>query len=142
MKKSIKNTQDKQIRIRNAYFEVAKTSGAMDRVSRLLSANYILHSHSVYLLDDVEGLLESHGLVGGKIISAGKRLNNAFKEYFDEFSGMVGKDKVQDWADDLTQFGKIFEKFSGLDPNFSPDMSSVDIEAINEKYGVNIKLEQ
>lgn len=47
---------------------------------------------------------------------------------------MVHKEQLQNWADDLTAFEGIFKKFAGLEDDFTPDYSGVDIEEINKKY--------
>ena len=123
---------------RNALAEIATQTGVIHRVNKLLSVNYILHSQSAVFLAEIEEILNDAGLRGGKLISLAKRLNNAFDDYFKEFSKMVPKEQVQNWADDLSAFDGIFRKFSSPTDEFEPDYSEVDIEGINKKYNVKI----
>lgn len=126
---------------RTAFHEIAVQSGVIERVVRLLSANYLLHSQSAVLLSDIEETLANNGLSGGRLVSKAKKMNDAFNDYFDTFSKLIAKEQVQNWADDLTKFGGVFQQFAGIETEFTPDYDKVDITEINEKYHTNIEID-
>lgn len=142
MKKSIKEIQREQTILRNAYIEVAIQTGAIERVTKLMSANYLLISHSAVIVDDIEDILESHKLQPGKLKNLSKKLQNAYDEYFREYSRMVSSDQTVNWAEDLTQFGEIFSQFSGIPKEWDPATENVNIEEIEKKYSVKLSINQ
>lgn len=132
--------QNENTKRREAFTEIALQSGAIDRVAKLMSANYLLNSQSAVIADDIEDILASHRLQSGKVISLAKRANKALDDYFKEFSKMISNDQVQNWADDLTRFGEFFSEFSGIEKDWEPDMSKVNIEEIENKYCVKLSI--
>lgn len=133
--------QQRNTDLRKAFHEIAVQSGVIERVVKLLSADYLLHSQSAVLLSDIEETLANNGLSGGRLISKARKMNDAFNDYFEEFSKLIAKEQVQNWADDLTKFGEIFQQFAGIETEFTPDYDRVDITGINEKYHTNIEID-
>ena len=142
MKKDIKEIQRQQTILRNAFVEVALQSGAIERVTKLMSANYLLISHSVVIVDDIEDILKRHKLQSGKLKNLSKKLQNAYYEYFKEYSRMVSSEQVLDWAEDLTKFGEVFSRFTGIKSEWEPETEKVNIEEIEKKYNVKLVINQ
>src|SRR5690554_6428326 len=92
----------------------AEEAGAVEMSARLMSAIYILHSESAILYDDLDELLEEHGLKIWRIKGLGETLNKAFDEYFKGFSKLVSDGQNLNWAKDIDRFDKMFREFSGL----------------------------
>lgn len=113
------NMQIKDIQKRNRerkaeLIKKAQDNGVIDKAVKLLSAMYLLHCHSAVVFSDLEDLLQENGLELGGIKWNGKKLNESFDKYFSSVSKMIGKDQVQNWADDLENFGKMFNEFAGI----------------------------
>lgn len=142
MKKSIKEIQREQTILRNAYIEVAIQTGAIERVTKLMSAGYLLISHSAVLVDDIEDILKRHKLQSGKLKNLSKKLQNAYDEYFKEYSRMVSSEQVLNWAEDLTKFGEVFSRFTGIQSEWEPETEKVNIEEIEKKYNVKLVINQ
>ena len=138
MKKSIKEIQREQTILRNAYVEVAIQTGAIERVTKLMSAGYLLISHSAVLVDDIKDILESHKLQPGRLKGLSKKLENAYEEYFREYSRMVSSEQTVNWAEDLTNFGEVFSQFSGIPVEWEPATEKVNIEDIEKKFNVKL----
>ena len=68
MKKTRKQIQKEQTILRNAYVEIAQQTGAIDRITKLMSANYLLISYSAFLVDEIQELLEKYNLTAGKLV--------------------------------------------------------------------------
>lgn len=103
--------------------EKAKENGIVELSAKYLSAIYLLHSHSAVLYDDLEDLLRENGLELGKAKWDGKKLNQAFDKYFQTLSHMIGHEQTEAWANDLEQFGEMFNKYAGL-PTREQDTNS------------------
>lgn len=101
----------------------AQENGIVELSAKYLSAIYLLHSHSAVLYDDMEVLLQKNGLELGKAKWDGKKLNQAFEKYFQTLSRMIGRDQTESWANDLEQFGQMFNKYAGL-PTREQDTNS------------------
>lgn len=101
----------------------AQENGIVELSAKYLSAIYLLHSHSAVLYDDLEVLLQKNGLELGKAKWDGKKLNQAFEKYFQTLSRMIGRDQTEAWANDLEQFGQMFNKYAGL-PTREQDTNS------------------
>lgn len=142
MKKSIKEIQREQTILRNAYIEVAIQTGAIERVTKLMSAVYLLISHSAVLVDDIKDILESHKLQPGRLKNLSKKLENAHEEYFREYSRMVSSEQTVNWAEDLTNFGEVFSQFTGIPVEWEPATEKVNIEEIENKYSVKLSINQ
>ncbi len=84
------NRERKQEKIKRAEEE-----GVIDKATRILSAIYLLHSQSAVMYDDLDELLERHGLKLGNIKGLGTKLNMAFDKYFESLSRMIGRDQTQ-----------------------------------------------
>lgn len=140
MKKDIKTIQKQQTILRNAYIEVAIQTGAIERVTKLMSAGYLLISHSAVLVDDIKDILESHKLQPGRLKSLSKKLENAYEEYFREYSRMVSSEQTVNWADDLTNFGEVFSQFTGIPIDWEPAIEKVNIEEVENKYSVKLSI--
>ena len=142
MKKSIKEIQREQTILRNAYIEVAIQTGAIERVTKLMSAGYLLISHSAVLVDDIKDILESHKLQPGRLKNLSKKLENAYEEYFREYSRMVSSEQTVNWAEDLTNFGEVFSQFTGIPVEWEPATEKVNIEEVENKYSVKLSINQ
>lgn len=142
MKKSIKEIQREQTILRNAYIEVAIQTGAIERVTKLMSAGYLLISHTAVMVDDIEEILESHKLQPGKLKNLAKKLQNAFEEYFNEYSRMVSSEQTLNWAEDLAKFEEVFSQFSGIPIEWEPATEKVNIEEVENKYSVKLSINQ
>lgn len=142
MKKTKKQIQKEQTILRNAYAEVAQQTGALDRVVKLMSANYLLVSHSAILVDEIEEILESHNLTPMKLKSASKKLMEASSDYFKEYSKLISQDQTVNWANDLVEFGEIFSEFTGISQEWEPATENVNIEEIENKYSVKLSINQ
>lgn len=140
MKKTKKQIQKEQTILRNAYAEVAQQTGALDRVVKLMSANYLLVSHSAVLVDEIEEILDSHKLTTMKLKSASKKLLDASNDYFKAYSKLISQDQTVNWANDLVAFGELFSEFSGIPQEWEPDKDKIDVEKIEEKYGVKLNI--
>ena len=92
----------------------AQEKGVIEIAAKYLSAMYLLHSHSAVIYAELEELLQENKLELGKIKWHGIKLNEAFDKYFDSISKMIKKDQVQAWANDLENFGHMFNQFAGL----------------------------
>lgn len=140
--RGIVEQQEKNRSLRRAYAEIATQTGAIDQIVKLLSAGYLLHSHSAVLFALIEEILIEHRLSGGKLVSLAKNLNKSFDDYFNEFSKMIGQDQVNNWANDLEMFGEMFGKYAGLQKDFVTDFSKVDLESINKKFNTKIEIKK
>lgn len=94
----------------------AQEEGIVDKTAKIMSAIYLLHSHSAVLYDDLEGMLQKNGLQLGSLEYKGKKLNHAFNSYFEDFAKMIDKEQTINWANDLQNFGERFNKYAGLTP--------------------------
>lgn len=140
MKKDIKTIQKQQTILRNAYIEVAMQSGAIDRINKLMSVNYLLVSQSALMIGYIDEILEKHKLQSGKLKNHSKKIQNAFDEYFKEYSKMVSSEQTLNWAEDLTRFDEVCIEFTGLSKEWEPDTSKIDIEEIEKKYNVKLSI--
>jgi len=121
------NRERKQEKIKRAEEE-----GVIDKATRILSAIYLLHSQSAVMYDDLDELLERHGLKLGNIKGLGTKLNKAFDKYFEGFSKLVSREQTQNWADDLTKFDELFREFAGL-PTQERDTNNEEKETKNDE---------
>lgn len=138
----MKNVQDENRRRKLAVVELALQSGILDRVSRLLSATYLLHVESLTLVDDAEELLKDHGLMVGRLITLSKKLNIAYNDFFEEFGKLIPREKIEQWEADYSKFDEMFRAFAELDDEFKPNVENIDVVAIEKKYNVKLKIKQ
>lgn len=110
----IKDIQERNRERKAELIKKAQDDGVIDKAVKLLSAMYLLHSHSAVVFYDLEELLQENDLELGGIKWNGKKLNESFDKYFSSVSKMIGKDQVQHWADDLENFGNMFNEFAGI----------------------------
>ena len=95
--------------------EKAKTDGVMDKLSRYVSAMYLLHSVSALMLNNTEEFLLDNGLIIGDVKWQIKKLNKAFDLYFEKVGSLVGKDQLGNLTEDMLEFEKVVKKFTKLD---------------------------
>ena len=110
----IKDIQKRNRERKAELIKKAQDGGVIDKAAKLLSAMYLLHCHSAVVFSDLEELLQENDLELGGIKWKGKKLNESFDKYFSSVSKMIGKDQVQNWADDLENFGNMFNEFAGI----------------------------
>ncbi len=94
----------------------AKEEGVIDKTAKIMSAIYLLHSYSAVLYNDLEEMLQEYGLQLGPLEYKGKKLNQAFDSYFEDFAKMIDTEQTLNWAKDLDKFGELFNEFAGLTP--------------------------
>lgn len=140
--KTRKQIQKEQTILRQAYVEVAKRTGAIDRVVKLMSANYLLISHSAVLIDEIQEILGSHRLTPSKLQGHSKRLTKTFDDFFSAYSKLISKEQTLNWAEDLTNFGEAFSEFAGIPEDWEPNTDNLDIEEIEKKYNVKLKINE
>lgn len=95
--------------------EKAKRDGVMDKLSRHISAMYLLHSVSALMLNNTEEFLLDNGLIIGDVKWQIKKLNKAFDLYFEKVGGLVGKDQFGNLTEDMLEFEKVVKQFTKLD---------------------------
>lgn len=138
----MKKVQDENRRRKLAVVELALQTGVLDRVSRLLSATYLLHVESLTLVDDAEELLNEHGLMMGRMITLSKKLNIAYDDFFEAFCKLIPREKIEQWEADYAKFDEMFRAFAELDDEFKPNVENIDVAAIEKKYNVKLKIKQ
>ena len=95
--------------------EKAKTDGVMDKLSRYVSAMYLLHSVSALMLNNTEEFLLDNGLIIGDVKWQIKKLNKAFDLYFEKVGSLVGKDQLGNLTEDMLEFEKVVKSFTGIE---------------------------
>lgn len=140
MKKTRKQIQKEQTILRNAYVEIAQQTGAIDRITKLMSANYLLISYSAFLVDEIQELLEKYNLTAGKLVRCTEKITKAQEEFFTAYSKLISKEQTINWANDLVAFGELFTQFTNIPAEWEPEKDKIDIEKIEEKYNVKLSI--
>mgnify|MGYP000861904009 CR=1 FL=1 len=92
----------------------AAESGVLDEAAKFLSAMYLLQSECTSLLADLEAILEEGGYMVGSMKYDIEALNKAFDKFFGKFSKFIGKDKINQYTNDLDNFNNQFKRYTGL----------------------------
>lgn len=141
MKSKIKQQkQDERRRINQAYRELAYVGGYIDRAVKLVSLQYLVGSMVDVIGAELEHTLERANLMTTKTISIQNALQKATNEYYKYFGGMMNKDSVLDWANDLDRLEAELYKFAGIKDLRPKRKAMKEAKAIiEEKYGVKLE---
>ena len=141
MKRKIKQQrQDEQRRTNQAYRELAHAGGYIDRAVKLVSLQYLVGSMVDVIGAELEQTLERANLMNAKTISIQNALQKATNEYYKFFGGVMKKDSVTDWANDIERLEAELYKFAGIKGLRPKRKAMKEAKAvIEEKY--NVKLE-
>ncbi len=142
MKAKIKQQkQDEQRRMNQAYRELAYEGGYIDRAVRLVSLQYLIGSMVDVIGAELEQTLERANLMNAKTISIQNALQKATNEYYKFFGGVMKKDSVTDWANDIERLEAELYKFADIKELRPKRKAMKEAKAvIEEKY--NVKLEE
>lgn len=141
MKTKIKQQkQDEQRRTNQAYKELAYVGGYIDRAVKLVSLQYLVGSMVDVIGAELEQTLYRANLMSAKTISIQNALQKATNEYYKFFGGVMKKDSVTDWANDIERLEAELYKFAGI-KDLRPKRKAMKEAkaAIEEKYGVKLE---
>jgi len=141
MKSKLKQQrQDEQRRMNQAYRELAHAGGYIDRAVKLVSLQYLVGSMVDVIGAELEQTLERANLMNTKTISIQNALQKATNEYYKFFGGVMKKDSVTDWANDIDRLETELYKFADIKVLRPKRKAMKEAKAvIEEKY--NVKLE-
>jgi len=102
--------------------EAARRDGSWERIDKVLSLAYLLHSEAFLLYDEVDDLLRSHGLLMGRTKQLSNRLHKAYDEYFKDFSELAGSggDKAHNYFGDLDSLSRLIHEWANLPEKWEP----------------------
>ena len=141
MKAKIKQQrQDEQRRMNQAYRELAHAGGYIDRAVKLVSLQYLVGSMVDVIGAELEQTLERANLMNSKTISIQNALQKATNEYYKFFGGVMKKDSVTDWANDIERLEAELYKFADIKVLRPKRKAMKEAKAIiEEKYGVKLE---
>ena len=141
MKSKLKQQrQDQQRRMNQAYRELAHAGGYIDRAVKLVSLQYLVGSMVDVIGAELEQTLERANLMNAKTISIQNALQKSTNEYYKFFGGVMKKDAVKDWANDIERLEAELYKFADIKDLRPKRKAMKEAKAvIEEKY--NVKLE-
>ena len=116
----------KEILIKNAI-----ANGSIERLNILLSAAHILNCTANQYAEEAADLMNSNGLLLGRL----KQLHNNFLKsadmYFREFATMVFNEQTKmDMFSDMDSFDKVFREWSKIEKEWEP--RQVDINCVTK----------
>ena len=132
--------QDEQRRMNQAYRELAHAGGYIDRAVKLVSLQYLVGSMVDVIGAELEQTLERANLMNTKTISIQNALQKATNEYYKFFGGVMKKDSVTDWANDIERLEEELYKFADIKELRPKRKAMKEAKAvIEEKYGVKLE---
>ena len=135
-----KQRQDEQRRMNQAYRELAHAGGYIDRAVKLVSLQYLVGSMVDVIGAELEQTLERANLMNTKTISIQNALQKATNEYYKFFGGVMKKDSVTDWANDIERLEAELYKFADIKELRPKRKAMKEAKAvIEEKYGVKLE---
>ena len=135
-----KQRQDEQRRMNQAYRELAYEGGYIDRAVKLVSLQYLVGSMVDVIGAELEHTLERANLMNAKTISIQNALQKATNEYYKFFGGVMKKDSVTDWANDIDRLEAELYKFADIKELRPKRKAMKEAKAIiEEKYGVKLE---
>lgn len=138
--KQKKQRQDEQRRMNQAYRELAYVGGYIDRAVKLVSLQYLVGSMVDVIGAELEQTLERANLMNAKTISIQNALQKATNEYYKFFGGVMKKDSVTDWANDIERLETELYKFANIKELRPKRKAMKEAKAvIEEKYGVKLE---
>ena len=139
-RKQLKAKQDEQRRMNQAYRELAYEGGYIDRAVKLVSLQYLVGSMVDVIGAELEQTLERANLMNTKTISIQNALQKATNEYYKFFGGVMKKDSVTDWANDIERLEAELYKFADIKELRPKRKAMKEAKAvIEEKYGVELE---
>ncbi len=132
--------QNEQRRMNQAYQELAHAGGYIDRAVKLVSLQYLVGSMVDVIGAELEQTLERANLMNSKTISIQNALQKATNEYYNFFGGVMKKDSVTDWANDIERLEAELYKFADIKDLRPKRKAMKDAKPrIEEKYNVVLK---
>lgn len=102
--------------------QAAMDSGAISKISELLSAVQILNCEANGLVEETVDIFNDCGLRVDSIISKHRAFVKAADEYFKEFSRMIqDQDKAMAMFKDMDSFDRFFRMWAGFIPKEKPN---------------------
>lgn len=99
----------------------AKANGSMDRINMLLSAAHILNCTSNQYAEEAASILETNGLMIGRLKLLHNNFLRAADNYFSEFASMVnGEGNKMDMFTDMEEFDTAFRKWARIEKDWKP----------------------
>ena len=139
-RKQLKQKQDEQRRMNQAYRDLAYVGGYIDRAVKLVSLQYLVGSMVDVIGAELEQTLERANLMNAKTISIQNGLQKATNEYYKFFGGVMKKDSVTDWANDIERLEAELYKFANIKELRPKRKAMKEVKAvIEEKYGVKLE---
>ena len=137
--KQLKQKQDERRRMNQAYIELAHVGGYIDRAVRLASLQYLVGSMVDVIGAELEQTLERANLMNAKTISIQNALQKATNEYYKFFGGVMKKDSVTDWANDIERLEAELYKFADIKDLRPKRKAMKEAKAeIEKKYNVEL----
>lgn len=91
----------------------AFANGSMERINKLLSASYLLHSVAKNLTDEASDIIRQNGMMMGRIEMLQNKSDDTFSHYAREFCSMItDKNTVLNWAEDVDKIEKIIREYA------------------------------
>ena len=138
--KTKQQRQDERRRMNQAYRELAHVGGYIDRAVKLVSLQYLVGSMVDVIGAELEQTLERANLMNTKTISIQNALQKATNEYYKFFGGVMKKDSVTDWANDIDRLEAELYKFADIKVLRPKRKAMKEAKAvIEEKYGVKLE---
>lgn len=117
----------KHMKPKGNLIEIARKDGSIDRLNTLISAAHILNCTANQYIEEAADLMNSHGLMLGRLKQMHGNFIRSADQYFKEFANMVFSEETKmDMFSDMDSFDSVFRQWSRIEKEWQPQPITVE----------------